>query len=435
MAETLLMASTAVASIVNFGETLYETIVGFAGAELSENTEKQLFHTAGRISNFIFKVDNNSLNGSTTVSLRLNAVTTDPSISVPAGTTGDFQDDTSITQITAGDIINYIIVAGGTSGSLTFRITRSIFTPDQDTITHNATYTAAGGDTFSTASTTWYNVLNGSGDSIVTTEADVECRQRKPGTYRNLVMNINSNARTTATTVRLRVNNANSALSVSIGAGLSGFFSDTSNQEAIVVGDDVNFSLTTGTGVGDLVTNIFQVEFVSAGTDNIGIYIAGNAVPPTTAQGVTRYWPIMGLVAAVSTETDITIPSGLKRADWLEFTCNVTQNNVDNASTFTLRNNRVDTSVSISIPANTTGIFTDATANHTASYPMDEINIKVVTGAGVGGDTISVSNTLIWAFITPFGGTPSLAMRTLIEDYNLNQQSHFFGAESPMFGD
>ena len=50
---------------------------------------------------------------------------------------------------------------------------------------------------------------------------------------------------TSATTVRTRLNGANGALSVSIAAGTTGSFKDSSNSDTIAVADDYNFQIVT----------------------------------------------------------------------------------------------------------------------------------------------------------------------------------------------
>lgn len=422
---------------INAGETRYLLAVGTLSESNDETKMNIIFHTPGRISNFLVDALVNSLDAATTVRLRKNGANSNQSVSVPAGTTGVFEDETNSDIVADGDEFCYQVNAStSATGATDMTIMRCIFTADQDTVTRQACTSVA--VSYTTASTTSYNVLCGFQDATVTTENDVKCRQRKSGTYRNYSTYISDNARATTTTSGLRINGATSSLSVSVGAGLTGFFEDTTDSVAVVAGDDVNYFVTTGTGAGDYIPTSHQIDFVS--TDYTGLYVIGRSIGNTQNQDATTFFPIMGHLGGWSTETNITIRSGFIQADFLELTCRVTQNNTDNSSFLKVRKNRLHANLSVSIPANTTGTFTDTSDTLDSSYPDDEINLKMEVGAGVGGDTIVFTNVCIWAFIIPFIRDEHHSMSAanpVLRDYHYtSQQNSFFGNfDSPMLGD
>lgn len=410
----------------------------YATGGLNRNTDEApvqiVFHSPGSLSNFLVNVISNDLNGSTTVRVRINSANGNQSITIPSSTTGIFEDETNIDVLADGDLVAYQSVTGGTLGNIDMTPIRCLLLTDEDTVTRMA---ATGTTTFSAASTTTYEVLCGA-QGPATVENDAKCRQRKPGTYKNFATYVLENGRSTTTTTRFRLNGANTTLAIAIGAGLTGMFEDITGTVAVVSGDDANFSTTTGTGVGDFKIQTMQVDLVSA--DFTGIYIAGNTLFTPKAEGTTSYFPLMGTLSADSNESDAQVRSGFIQADYLELTVKVTQNNVDNASTFNVRKNGANGNLSISIPANTTGVFTDTSETLDSAYPDDEVNLRLVIGAGVGGDTMTLSNTVIWAFIVPFKGQAGLSMSAstpqFTDYHNYNQQSNFFGSfNSPMFGD
>jgi hypothetical protein len=85
-----------------------------------------------------------------------------------------------------------------------------------------------------------------------------------------------------------------------------------------------------------------------------------------------------------------------------ELTCNVTSNSITNTTTINLRANAGNTGVALSIGANTTGIFTDATDTYTAA--TDAMNYQLQTGST--GTSMSIS------FIEVFGNATPAAVAT-----------------------
>lgn len=82
-----------------------------------------------------------------------------------------------------------------------------------------------------------------------------------------------------------------------------------------------------------------------------------------------------------------------------QLTCNVISNSITNASTLTLRANAGNAgSVAVSIGANSTGIFVDATDTYTAAT-TDAMNYKLATGST--GTSISISFIEVYGNATP----------------------------------
>jgi len=81
-----------------------------------------------------------------------------------------------------------------------------------------------------------------------------------------------------------------------------------------------------------------------------------------------------------------------------QLTCNVTSNSITNTTTINLRANAGNTGVALSIGANTTGIFTDATDTYTAAA-TDAMNYQIMTGST--GTSISISFIEVYGNATP----------------------------------
>ena len=84
------------------------------------------------------------------------------------------------------------------------------------------------------------------------TETQVQLLITRAATLQNLTVKANSNTRADATTVTVRKNNANTAITVSITAGSTALFQDLVNTVAVVAGDLVSIQFVTGAGGGNI---------------------------------------------------------------------------------------------------------------------------------------------------------------------------------------
>ena len=416
---------------VSAGITSYFYPCGSLVGSTTETNHQVVFHYTGTMSNFLVNVYDNTLNGSTTLRTRVSTSNGTQSVSVPAGTTGVYEDDTNLDMIEDGDLYTYQLAAGGSSGEISCNIMRTLFSSDVDTVTRMV---CSGLTTYNVASASRHNVTCGDQGGIEEVEARTRCRQRKIGTYKNLAAVVSTNTRTTSSTVKLRKEEADTGIVATIGAGLTGIFEDTTHSTTVAVLDDINFQTNLGTGVGDLGIRSLQIDYVSL--NSTGVYVSGNSIGEDLPEGETKYLPIMGVTAFTSTEANISVRSGFVQADFLELTTKVTENNLDNTSTLSTRRNGVNGNLSVTIPANTTGTYTDVSDTLDSTFPADEINIRLTAGAGIVGDTIIFTNICIWAFIIPFVGQQSLAMPSpVLENANQRFQNSFISPfQRPIFG-
>lgn len=106
-----------------------------------------------------------------------------------------------------------------------------------------------------------------------------------------------------------------------------------------------------------------------------------------TAQAGTEYFFPSGFSSSSATESDreMLIPSAF---DATKIIVRVSQNNVDNPSTITVRKNGLDTGLSVSVAGNTTGVFT-ATGRESFTA-TDTMSLEMTAGAGATGDTATL---------------------------------------------
>ena len=69
-------------------------------------------------------------------------------------------------------------------------------------------------------------------------------------TLKNLRISVNSNTRTTDTVFIIRNGGVSGNLTITVGAGLTGSFSDLVNTDVITAGDLLNYMITFGAGAG-----------------------------------------------------------------------------------------------------------------------------------------------------------------------------------------
>jgi|GEM_PF-5790629 len=101
---------------INFGETKYLYITG-QGYRSAEAMAQVPMRKPGTHSKLRLYVVTNSLDGSYTLTNRINGNDGSLSVTVPAGTTGEFTDYVNSDSFAAADKSNYKVVAGGTSGN------------------------------------------------------------------------------------------------------------------------------------------------------------------------------------------------------------------------------------------------------------------------------------------------------------------------------
>lgn len=242
---------------------------------------------------------------------------------------------------------------------------------------------------FATASTTYYFAL-GFGNNINgltqnTTESVVQITHRANATLSNLGIYMSANARGTASTLRSRIAGSNGNQSVSIGAGLTGLFRDTTNTDSITAGQTVNASLTNGTGGGNFVFHTVYAMLTPAGSNPIMYYHASGSGPNASTASTLYRGPIGGALGInLNSSSDTTVNLHVRApGNYTNFTIDVSANTRITATTCGLRKNGSAGNNQVSVGAGVTGIVEDTTNSDTISN-SDLANLYVLTGTGAG---------------------------------------------------
>ena len=228
------------------------------------------------------------------------------------------------------------------------------------------------------AGSTAYRPVAMTAASFSATEAVVQIPFRSAGTFNNYYTRISSNSVSATSTITLRKNGSNGNINVSLGAGATGDFFDTTNSDTITSGDLMSYGLVIGAG-GTTISQIAS-NIVFTGTGSYTQYQWASIA--TSVASTTNYFPlgcnastgIAESIAQVVFRDTGTLKNGFASA---------TANTRSTATTVTSRINAAPGNISVSITASTTGVFED-TVNTDSITSGIAVNMATTTGTGAG---------------------------------------------------
>jgi hypothetical protein len=222
------------------------------------------------------------------------------------------------------------------------------------------------------------------------------------GTIDRLNINVSSNARTTDTVFTLRVNGVDTTQTVTVGSGVTGDVITSGDPVAVAAGDLLSLKVVTGAGGGALALACTSMSF-EADADVVMHHVmmgdlAINSAPSTSARGGPIHGTVEGNSFAQSWDS-----SPLSSGNGYEARVHtagvmsrlavyVPTNTATVDQTFTLWKSGSATALSVTIPANTTGVFTN-NADEISLSPGDVLHYRLVATAGGG----TGSSRLGWA--------------------------------------
>jgi hypothetical protein len=241
-------------------------------------------------------------------------------------------------------------------------------------------------------------VLNDQASGTVA-EAALQQKIRGACTVSRLGIFVTANARTSDTIIKSRKNGSDGNLTITIPAGGTGWFEDTTHTDSLADGDLYCFSINTGSGNFDAFTFRYMRALMVMSSGHAAVYLGrgpGDANVSTSAAYVSSstsvsYWALCGITNSGMQTTDsdnetrmpLACPGVLSHLQVY-----VPTNARTSDVTVTLRVNGSDTAVTLTIPAGQTGLFED-TSHSAAVANMDRCGYKVDPGAGTGSITLS----------------------------------------------
>ena len=359
----------------------------------TESAQQGKIRTAGTVTNFRLIVNSNTISDVLDVVTRVNGGDGNMGFSIPASTTGRFDDDTGSDSISAGDLY-CVEMAPAASGSFTIWAFNFIFnTTGSDAVTLLGSQGNSGA---STASNDYYQTLNATPWLTNNTYIDgLRFTADRAATFRNLLVNISGNDRSdSSSTITLYKNDSDSSLTVTVPADTTGWFEDTSNTVSAAASDTFCHHVVTGTGTGTMTIRSIMVEHVT--TDDSSLCLLQNYKDSTTiSTGTTYYLYPNGYLwySTISTTHAIRVPSDIVLDDYkIEIYANSTS--VTSTFDFLVGDTFAiqETGLSVSVTSSSTGSFTDSTATATLKGVYMQNRVVLPSGSG----TMTIANAQIY---------------------------------------
>jgi hypothetical protein len=365
----------------------YWPITGSLTPAGGEPTVQTKVYTSLTLKNLYVRVTANTVLYARTVITRKDGVNGNLTISIPASTSGVFEDTVNSDSLVSGNLICYYLSApGGASGTTTI----TVVSTTAEHADAQTSYLVAGGCPTLAASTTYYFSPNGGFFGLLPTiEENVDHVARFAATLSKFRVYIYTNTLTGASTARTRKNNANGGQSVSIPAGTTGAFEDASGTDSVAAGNSINYQLVTGGGTSLVLSTLAVQIQPSNPSDSFPLWLA--YWETTFAYGVTRYYTIAGEPFAHTTEANA--QAKLRQAVTLsKLFVGINSNTINNSTTIRSRVATDNGTLSVSIPASTTGEFED-TSNSDAVSSTALVNYQIDVGGTSGAICVALVGT------------------------------------------
>ena len=396
MAKSILITAGTPDSVVAGGTEFFEcattNIVG-----KTEPKAQVIFREAGTLSKLFVMITANAATATSTVRLRVDGQNVNSSITIPAGGVdgvGVFEDTMNSDIIAAGQEVCYSVTAG-TGGNISVGHLSVLYEASTAGSTVSKLGCTAGTQNFSTESVSRYNQLVGDHNTAVGTEAGfAQTMIRTAGTIKNLQVYVNSNARTTDTTLRMRLNGGNGNNVVTIAPGVTDtVYEDVDHTDTVAVGDLIDFVVVTGTGSENLSMSHFIIDFVT--TNGTGVLCYSRTGAYTQPEPAENFPYIAGSAIVAATGTDTNTRTKVRTAfTFSQMTVSITANGVNAESTLAFRKSGNDGNQVIAIGSGTTGHISDTTHSDVCAN-TDVVNYRLNTPDVAGTQTMIIRNITI----------------------------------------
>ncbi len=220
----------------------------FSGPGLTDLTSTEAhgqvrIPTAGTMKNLFFVVTLNGDPSPETITSRINGVDGTLVLSIPSMTTGAFEDTTHSDVLAENDLYGYRVTRTGSVAATAWGF--GTITVNFES-TNGMFFVAGGavvGQLLTTGLTRYFLIFE-----LRTLEADQQYRLFNSHKFDKLRLYLTSNATTSPSTFDFRKNEVSTALAISIGAGLTGAFTDDTNSVFGIPGDRIVMRFINGGG-------------------------------------------------------------------------------------------------------------------------------------------------------------------------------------------
>lgn len=372
--------SGAVATVTVTTTTQYIAPVGCHAAAGIGPTEADfdiIMEHAGTFSHFT--AHNTSGANTATHKLRKNGADGNQS-AVVSGTQDQDTDLVNTDTVSVNDTIS--TSASTNSGTCANGFVSAIFEASGATVAYYGS--GRTNNNYSVASTTWYEgICIDIQENASLTEADLEGRVRAAGTWEELQLEVVTNTRSTTTTIKTRVNGADGNQSIAVSGSSTGTFQDSANTDTVSSGDDINYTVTTGTGTG-LFTMSHIVSAIVSDSDQWDVF--GNALVVGSTAG-TYHSNIYGRSAVTTASSQHTSFYPLFACTATRFRGKITANSFSGDIDVALDINNVNGNNGFTISSTSTGDFEDTTSSDILTA-TDRLQIETTIPSGTGSITV-----------------------------------------------
>jgi hypothetical protein len=354
----------------------------------TESFLEQPIRDAGTMSKFFVYVPTNTASVTSVITVRKSIADTAITVSYTTDAFGIQEDTTNTATYAATDEIDIQVTVPTESGTNTLSITVTAlqFAPDTTANCVSMMAVSASDPSFSTASSTQY--FGPMGVTVLTaTQADTKYRLRQEYVASSFFVNCRTNARTTNTVFGIQKNGASTGQTVTFGNAEAGQKINTTNSDALGIGDDVNYAMTTGTGTGAIRPMNLAVRMNNLNT--VFPMVVGEAAGVSIAANTTRYTGVSGQLSHTSNETQAQVyPRFTFTAYELETLVKTNAATISNC-TVNLRTDAGNSALTIAIPAAGIGLRSDTTNTVTVTSGTTDIDYRVFNADLVGAVTMT----------------------------------------------
>lgn len=333
------------------------------------------FFGTGFLLNLRINISSNASSTTTVLRLIKNGSPTTITISIPSGTSGFFEDTTNVVAVSDGDVFYFELEKNDASA-----IAPISYTIDYFTASGKTKYTTSQCAVIGTDSAVRYFKFAGVPTYYPTVDSQSQQEVAVDGTIQNAATYVRANARGTTSTLTLQKNGIDTSIVLSVGAGVTGWVTDTSNTVSVVAGDYLTWKLTNGSGTGSMNWGSPTIE-LDPTTSGEACLITQTL--SSLGNNQTRY------VTFAGTSTN-SISSAVFRLDVRggatisDVRFNVVLNTATNSAVITARKNGSDQSITTTFATTVTGTQTDTTNSFTMAS-ADYAEWKLVRASGSSG--------------------------------------------------
>lgn len=359
-------------------------------ASTTEANNQTTARTTASFSKMYVNVTSNSRLTNSTLRFRKNGANGNQSVNILASTTGVFMDTTNTDSVAAGDTWNLALTTGTGTAAQTIAGFGAQYDAASDVYTQFRAQQSATAPTTASASTTYYASLLGEWSAAFNsndTGGKFTCRA--PGDFSNFYINLSANTKTTNTVAGLLKNGSAGNNIVTIGAGATGTFEDTTpHTDTVASGDTISAYITTGTGAGSATWQRCGAMFRGTGSKtDLGAHTTGANSRATTND---TYGHLTGRFGSLSNTTEALAQ------DVVPFPCRlsnfrVTAGIVNSTNTFKIRINGADGNQGVTVSGS--GV-TEDTTNHDDISANDKINFVQRSAAATSSSWNGIAVTM-----------------------------------------